>query len=71
MIRLYLRHGVKGDVLEARILRNALNSEKAKLKTPDCYLCGHFPCNFRTACIDIENAISFIDNYLASENGRY
>lgn len=69
MIKLYLRHGVKGDVAEAKVLRNALQSEKEKIRTFDCVCCGAYPCIFRTACRDIENAILFIEGYLASEKG--
>jgi hypothetical protein len=68
MIKLYLRHGVKGDVIEARILRNALKFAQSKIQTSDCTLCGIYPCACRTACRDIENAISFIDGYLARED---
>lgn len=67
MIKLYLRHGVKGDVIEAKALRHALKSAKPYSK--DCYFCEceDFPCKYRTACRDIENALSFIDGYLARE----
>lgn len=67
MIKLYLRHGVKGDVIEARILLKALQSEQRKIQTIDCEFCADYPCACRTACRDIENAISFIDGYLARE----
>lgn len=67
MIKLYLRHGVEGDVIEARILRNALKHAQSKIETIDCAGCGLYPCACRTACRDIDNAISFIDGYLASE----
>lgn len=67
MIKLYLRHGVKGDAIEARILREALKAQQRKIQTIDCTFCGEYPCACRTACRDIENALSFIDGYLARE----
>ena len=67
MIKLYLRHGVEGDVIEARILRNALKFAQSKIQAFDCAACGSYPCACRTACRDIENAISFIDGYLVRE----
>jgi hypothetical protein len=67
MIKLYLRHGVKGDVIEARILRNALKFSQSKIQTSDCAFCIDYPCACKTVCRDIENAISFIDGYLARE----
>jgi hypothetical protein len=67
MIKLYLRPGVKGDVIEARILRNAIKFAQSKIQTSDCVLCGDYHCACKTACRDIENAITFIDGYLARE----
>lgn len=69
MIKLYLRHGVKGDVIEARILRNALKFAQSKIETSDCDFCRSYSCSCKTACRDIENAIAFIESYLASEKG--
>lgn len=69
MIKLYLRHGVKGDVIEARILRKTLKFAQSKFQTNGCAFCGDDPCACRTACRDIENAISFIEDYLASDKG--
>lgn len=67
MIKLYLRHGVEGDVIEARIIRNALKFAQSKIQTSDCVCCRDYACACKTACRDIENAISFIDGYLARE----
>lgn len=69
MIKLYLRHGVKGDVIEARILRNALKFAQSKIQTSDCAFCPEYHCACKTACRDIANALSFIEEYLASEKG--
>lgn len=69
MIKLYLRHGVKGDVIEARILRNALKFARSKIETNDCDFCHSYSCICKTACRDIENAIAFIESYLSSEKG--
>lgn len=69
MIKLYLRHGVQADVIEARMLCNALKFVQRKIQTSDCDFCGTYFCRCKTACRDIANALSFIEEYLASEEG--